>query len=51
MRAGGQQEKIVLPTLAVYKPYHGKRVRIEFDHDNAAIFNLIVSGGEVISWK
>ena len=49
--AGRQQEKMVLPKLAVYKLYHGKPVKVEFDHASPAIFNLIVSGGEVISWK
>jgi hypothetical protein len=38
-------------TLAVYKLYNGKPAKVEFDRANPAIFNLIVSGGEVISWK
>ena len=49
--AGGQQANLVLPKLAVYKLYNGKPVGVEFDHASPAIFNLIVSGGEVISWK
>ncbi len=49
--AGGQQANLVLPKLAVYKLYNGKPVGVEFDHASPGIFNLIVSGGEVISWK
>jgi hypothetical protein len=49
--AGERQANLLLPRLAVYKSYHGKPVAVEFDHANPAIFNLIVSGGEVISWK
>lgn len=46
-----RQANLLLPRLAVYKSYNDKPVAVEFDHANAAIFNLIVSGGEVISWK
>jgi hypothetical protein len=49
--AGERQANLILPKLAVYKSYNGKPVAVEFDHANPAIFNLIVSGGEVISWK
>jgi hypothetical protein len=49
--AGERQANFTLPKLAVYKLYNGKPVGVEFDHANPAIFNLIVSGGEVISWK
>ena len=49
--AGERQGNLILPKLAVYKSYNGKPVAVEFDHANPAIFNLIVSGGEVISWK
>jgi hypothetical protein len=37
--------------LAVYKLHNGKPAKVEFDRANPAIFNLTVSGGEVISWK
>jgi hypothetical protein len=49
--AGERQANLLLPKLAVYKIYNGKPVGVEFDHASPAIFNLIVSGGEVISWK
>jgi hypothetical protein len=49
--AGERQENRLLAKLAVYKPYHGKLSGVEFDRANPAIFNLIVSGGEVLSWK
>jgi hypothetical protein len=49
--AGERQANLLLPKLAVYKSYHGKPVAVEFDRSSRAIFNLIVSGGEVISWK
>jgi len=41
----------VLPTLAVYKLYRSKPVAVEFDHASPAILGLVVTGGEVISWK
>jgi len=49
--AGERQANLLLPKLAIYKLYNGKPVGVEFDHANPAIFNVIVSGGEVISWK
>lgn len=49
--AGERQGNLILPNLAVYKLFNGKPVSVGFDHANHAIFNLIVSGGEVISWK
>jgi hypothetical protein len=52
VRATGYQDaNLVLPKLAVSKLYQGKLVSVEFDHANPAILNLIVTGGEVISWK
>jgi hypothetical protein len=49
--AGERQENRLLAKLAVYKTYHGKLFGVEFDRASPAIFNLIVSGGEVLSWK
>jgi hypothetical protein len=52
VRATGHQDtNLVLPKLAVYKPYQGKLATVDFDRANPAIFNLIVTGGEVISWR
>ena len=49
--AGDPQRNGIIPRLAISKPYNGKSVVMEFDHSNPAIFNLIVTGGESISWK
>ncbi len=49
--AGDRRTNTILPKLAVYKPYDGKVVRVEFEHADTAIFNLIVSGGEIVSWN
>jgi len=51
MREGQQRQTNLLAKLAVYKNYHDKPIKVEFDRANPAILNLTVSGGEVISWK
>jgi hypothetical protein len=49
--SGERQPNSVLPQLAVYKLYDGRPAAVEFDHASPAIFNLILTGGEAISWK
>jgi hypothetical protein len=49
--AGEANAKLLLPKLAVYKLYDRKLVRVEFDRASPAIFNMVVTGGEVVSWK
>ncbi len=49
--AGNPDPTSILPQLMVFKPYGGKLVRVTFDPGNSAIANLIVTGGEAISWK
>src|SRR5262249_18399379 len=49
--AGERQTNSVLPQLAVHKPYHGRPAAVEFDRASPAILNLILTGGETISWK
>jgi hypothetical protein len=52
VRAAGYRDTNLVPgKLAVSKPYHGKLVAVEFDRASPAILNLIVTGGEVLSWK
>ena len=51
LRAAGEREAHAMPRLLVQKSYNGKLVQVEFDHASSAVLNLIVSGGEVISWK
>jgi hypothetical protein len=51
LRAAGEREANAMPRLQVQKSYNGKLVPVEFDHASSAVLNLIVSGGEVISWK
>jgi hypothetical protein len=48
---GERQPNTLLPQLSVFKPYGGRPVLVEFDHRDPAILNLILMGGETISWK
>jgi len=41
----------VLPQLSVLKPYAGKLVPVEFDRSRQEILDLVLLGGESISWK
>ncbi|HUI55688.1 MAG TPA: hypothetical protein VLY04_11995 [Bryobacteraceae bacterium] len=41
----------VLPQLTVFKPYAGKLVPVEFDRSRQEILDLVLLGGESISWK
>jgi hypothetical protein len=49
--SGERQPNSVRPQLAVYKSYNGRPVPVEFDRASPAIINMILTGGEVISWK
>jgi hypothetical protein len=53
VRAGGgpRQMQEILPQLAVSKPFAGKLTAVEFDRGSPEIFNLVLLGGEAISWK
>jgi hypothetical protein len=49
--AGAPQPNAVLPRLLVRKPWNGRPVNVAFDHADAAILKLALTGGESISWK
>jgi hypothetical protein len=49
--AGEREPNAVLPRLALSRPYRNRTAAIEFDHTNPAILNLVLMGGELISWK
>ena len=49
--AGIRQPDSVLPELAVFKPYRGRLVAVDFDRAGSAILNLTLTGGENISWR
>lgn len=51
IRAGNRNPRLVLQTLTIHKIYQGKLVSVDFDHADAAILNLVLTGGEAISWK
>lgn len=52
LRAAGEPNaNQLLPKLAVYKLYDRKLAAVEFDRASPAILNLIVTGGEVVSWR
>jgi hypothetical protein len=48
---GRGNESGVPPRLSVQKPYNGKLARVEFDHASPDILNLVLEGGEEISWQ
>jgi len=48
---GPRRLQEVLPQLAVSKPFAGKLAPVEFDRASQDIFNLMLLGGETISWK
>jgi hypothetical protein len=41
----------VLPQLSILKPYGDRTAAVEFNRSDSSIFNLIVMGGEKISWN
>ena len=50
--AGGLREfNTILPQLSVLKPYGPGKAAVEFNHSDSTILNLILMGGETISWK
>ncbi|HMF75021.1 MAG TPA: hypothetical protein VK604_05110 [Bryobacteraceae bacterium] len=50
-RSGEHQSKAVPPDLTIRKPWNGRLIDVMFDHADAAILNLSLRGGEMISWK
>lgn len=52
IRAGKEQQpNTVLSRLSILKPYADRTAPVEFDPSNLAILNMILMGGENISWK
>jgi hypothetical protein len=53
IQAGGgpQRAEDVLPRLSILKPYSGKLAPVEFDRRTSEILEMILLGGEVITWK
>ena len=49
--SGPQQPNAVLTHLVVRKPWNGRLIDVAFDHADAAILKLALTGGETISWK
>jgi pimeloyl-ACP methyl ester carboxylesterase len=48
--AGVREPESVLPHLSVGKLHNGRLAEVEFDRASPAILNLILTGGETISW-
>ena len=48
---GPRQPQEILPQLAIWKPFEGKLKPVEFDRSKPDILNLLLLGGESISWK
>ncbi|HXI43932.1 MAG TPA: hypothetical protein VNH83_28375, partial [Bryobacteraceae bacterium] len=52
IREGGETDPgAMLPRLAVYKPFGSRTAPVEFDRGSPAILQLILAGGEKISWR
>ena len=51
LAGGGSPRPADVPNLVVLKPYGGKLTPVEFSHGSAAIFDVVLPGGESISWK
>lgn len=49
--AGEWQPAAALPTLEVSRVYDGKPVAVRFDRASPAILSLVLTGGEIVSWK
>jgi hypothetical protein len=49
--AGERQPNAILPRLSIQKPYGDRLAPVEFDPASPAILNMILMGGESISWK
>jgi hypothetical protein len=49
---GGETDPgAILPRLALYKPYGNRAALVEFDRASSAVLQLILAGGERISWR
>ena len=51
LAGGGSPRPADVPNLVVLKPYAGKLTPLEFSHSSPAIFDVVLLGGESISWK
>lgn len=51
LAGGGFAAPADVPRLVVLKPYAGKLTPVEFSHASGAIFDVVLLGGENISWK
>jgi hypothetical protein len=49
--AGVPRPQLILPQLAVERPYHGQPAVVEFDRTSLAILDLLLTGGEIVSWR
>jgi hypothetical protein len=49
--AGEQQPKTLLRSLTISKPWNRRMIRVAFDPADAAILNMPLRGGEVVSWR
>ena len=50
-KAGERQPSLVLPQLAIYKLHGGGPVALEFDRHSPAILDVVLTGGESLTWK
>jgi hypothetical protein len=50
IQAAKARTDVVLPTLAITKPYRGKPTPVEFDRTKADVLGMVLSGDEEIRW-
>jgi hypothetical protein len=48
--AGERQPNLVLPRLSLSKPHTGRLVAVDFDRSDPKVLDLVMTGGESISW-
>jgi len=49
--AGERQPDAILARLSVFKVYDSRPVAVDFDRSSRAILDLVLTGGESISWR
>jgi len=49
--SGERQPETVVPQLTISRLYNGHPTPVDFDHSSPAVLRLILTGGEIISWK
>lgn len=49
--AGERQPNSVLPRLSLSKPHDGHLASVDFDHSDPKVLDLVMTGGESVTWQ